>query len=100
MNLIFVEDIYQAYIAGGNLHLMCANSTGETNAAGQDKLEITTKIVIPIEKAADLFPKILKVLPQQPGSPDASQAAVDASADSKESFGTALEFEIRANPIS
>lgn len=95
MNLVFVEDIYQAYVTAENLHLMCANTTGETNSAGQDKLEITTKIVIPVHKAAELVPKLLELLPKVSTESTSEGQSNEFEAEQKEIRGAALEFVLR-----
>ncbi len=100
MNLVFVEDIYQAYVSGGNLHLMCENTTGETSASGQDKLEITAKIVMPVEKAVALFPEIIELLSNTPvQSPSVTESSPLGQGDSKYILGNALEFDITSTEV-
>jgi hypothetical protein len=62
MNIVFFEDVYQIYLADGNLHILCSNSTGEIDHNGNDKLHVSAKLIIPSAKAKIFLPRLLEAV--------------------------------------
>lgn len=98
MNVIFFEDVYQVYVADGNLHLVCGNSTGETDSTGKDKLEINMKIVVPLVKAQNFLPRVLEAVNHLATAAESQEeACVHVSEKSAQdiTFGSPIEFQFR-----
>lgn len=63
-NYVYIDTILQVFEADGNLHIIGAVASGETDPRGKDTFEKMLHLTIPINKALKIFPEITASLPK------------------------------------
>lgn len=63
-NYVYIDTVLQVFESDGNLHIVGAVSSGETDPKGKDVLEKTLHLTIPMSKALKIIPEISASLPQ------------------------------------
>jgi hypothetical protein len=98
MNIVFFEDVYQIYQADGNLHILCSNSTGEIDHNGNDKLQVSSKLIIPFAKAKIFLPRLLEAVSEfsiSEGKDAPSIVQTQGEPIKEVTLGSPIEFYIR-----
>jgi hypothetical protein len=93
----YIDTVLQVFESDGNLHIIGGASSGDSDIKGNDLVEKTIHLVMPMSKAVRILPNIVESLPQLAEDDVVGNAITQVTVESEsvnESEGEGLHFEI------
>jgi hypothetical protein len=93
---VFVDTITQVFESDGNLHIVGGLANGDVDLKGNDLLEKTLHLIIPMKKALRILPDISASLPKLSDEESSKITITQESPvqDDKEFEGKGFHFKI------
>lgn len=91
---VYVDNIFQVYESNGNVHIICGESTGETDGQGRDIYEKNMKIIVPLQKAQSIFSGLLEAVDSNKNTGISAVSAISNKENAGETLGAPLVFKI------